>query len=180
MRLHLNLQSGHSAGPISTLSTGSSTLIQGSNSYATQLTQSAAAFSQFREPYESTSSPSSVEVTSDVVNKSNGTSPLSLAEGTEELGGSPNFEVDQALQRIREQLSLDEDNLNDIGAFYSENGAFYSENEISNESGLTINEQDYCGSGGIQDGSNNYASEQYPGLFLLLVLIVITSRKCIM
>ncbi|KAI3733330.1 hypothetical protein L6452_12773 [Arctium lappa] len=147
--------SGHSAGPISTLSTGSSTLIQGSNSYATQFTQSAA-FGQFHEPYESTSSPSSVEVSSDVVTKSNGTSPLSLAAGTEEIGGSPNFEIDQALQRIREQLSLDEDNLKDIGAFYSEN-------ELSNESGLTVNEQDYGGSGGMQDGSNNYASEQYPG-----------------
>ncbi|KAJ9554577.1 hypothetical protein OSB04_018622 [Centaurea solstitialis] len=149
--------SGHSAGPISTLSTGSSTLIQSSNSsYASQVTRSAAAFSHFREPYESTSSPSSVEVSSDVVNKSNGTSPLSQAEATEGIGGSPNFEVDQALQRIREQLSLDEDNLKDLSAFYSEN-------EISNESGLTVNEQDYGGSGGMQDGSNSYASEQYPG-----------------
>ncbi|XP_024990838.1 calmodulin-binding transcription activator 4 isoform X4 [Cynara cardunculus var. scolymus] len=147
---------GHSAGPISTVSTGSSTLIQSSNSYVTQFTQSAAAFSQFREPYESTSSPGSVEVSSDVVIKSNGTSPLTLAEVTEEIGGSPNFEIDQALQRIREQLSLDEDNLKDIGAFYSEN-------EISNESGITVNEQDYGGSGGMHDGSINYTSEQYPG-----------------
>ncbi|KVH92031.1 hypothetical protein Ccrd_005941 [Cynara cardunculus var. scolymus] len=83
---------------------GSSTLIQSSNSYVTQFTQSVAAFSQFREPYESTSSPGSVEVSSDVVIKFNGTGPLTLAEVTEEIGGSPNYEIDYALERIREQL----------------------------------------------------------------------------
>lgn len=151
--------SAHSPGSISTLSTGSSTLIQGSSSYASQFTQSAAAaaaFSQYREPYESTSSPCSVEVSSDVVTNSNGTSPFSLIEGTEEIGGSPNFEIDQALRRIEEQLSLDEDHLKDISAFYTEN-------DMSNESGFSVNEQDYGVSGGMQDG---YASEQYPGGYM--------------
>ncbi|KAK9063540.1 hypothetical protein SSX86_017410 [Deinandra increscens subsp. villosa] len=143
----------HSPGSVSTFSTGSPTLIEGSNSYASQFTQSAAAFNNFHESYDNTSSPSSIEFSSDVVTKSNGTSPLSCTEGFEESGGSPNFEVDQALRRIKEQLSLDEENLKDLSAFYSEN-------EISNESGFSVDEQDY---GEMQDGSNNYASEQYPG-----------------
>ena len=68
------MQSGRSPGSISSLSTGSSTLIQGSSSYASQFTQSAAAFSQYREPYDNTSSPSSIEVSSDVITRSNGKS----------------------------------------------------------------------------------------------------------
>ncbi|KAK9060166.1 hypothetical protein SSX86_020870 [Deinandra increscens subsp. villosa] len=149
--------SGRSPGSTSTFSTESPTLIQGSNSYASQFTQSAAAFSHFREPYDNTSSPSSTEVSSEVVTRSNGTSPLSFTQRIEKNGGSPSFEIDQALRRIEEQLSLDEDNLKDISACVSVN-------EISNESGRLANEQNY---GGMQDGSNNFASEQYPGLFPL-------------
>ncbi|XP_021997158.1 calmodulin-binding transcription activator 4 isoform X2 [Helianthus annuus] len=141
--------SGHSPGAISTFSTRSSTLIQGSSSYGSQLTQSAA-YSQFREPYDNTSSPSSIEVSSDAVTKSNGTGSLSYTQGIEEIGGSPNSEIDQALRRIEEQLSLDEDNLKDISAFYNANI------EISNDS---ANERTYAG---MQHGSNNFASEQYP------------------
>ncbi|KAI3696431.1 hypothetical protein L1987_79446 [Smallanthus sonchifolius] len=144
---------GHSPVSNSTFSTGSSTLIQGSSSYASQFTQSAAAFSQFREPYDNTSSPSSTEVNSDVVTMSNGTGPWSSTQGIEEIGGSPNFEIDQALRRIEEQLSLDEDNLKDISAFVSAN-------DISNESGFPANEQNH---GGMLDGSNNFVSERYPG-----------------
>ncbi|KAI3730814.1 hypothetical protein L1987_61992 [Smallanthus sonchifolius] len=148
--------SGHSPGSVSSLSTDSSTLIQGSNAYASQFTQSAAAFSHFREPYDNTSSPSSIDLSSDLITKSNGTSPLSCTQGIEEIGGSPSFEIDQALRRIKEQLSLEEDYLKDISAFYSEN-------EIPNESGFPVNEQVY---GGMQDGSNNYPSEQYPGEYV--------------
>ncbi|KAK1415859.1 hypothetical protein QVD17_31647 [Tagetes erecta] len=149
--------SGHSPGSISTLSTDSSTLIQGSNSYPSQFYQSPAAFNHFREPYDHNSSPSSIEFSSDVVNYSNGTSPLSCTQGIEETGGSPNLEVDQALRRIKEQLSLDEDNLKDINAFYIEN-------EISNQSGFSVSEQDY---GVMQDGSNqsgfSVSEQDYPG-----------------
>ncbi|XP_071717634.1 calmodulin-binding transcription activator 4-like [Rutidosis leptorrhynchoides] len=147
--------SGHSPGSISTLSTGSSTLIQGSSSYVSQFTQSAARFSQFREPFDNTSSPSSIEVSSDAITKSNGTSPFSL-EGTEVIGGSSSFEIDQALRRIEEQLSLDADNLKELGDFDSMNG-------FSNELEFSANEKNYGGSGGMQEDSSNYASEQYPG-----------------
>ncbi|XP_052622957.1 calmodulin-binding transcription activator 4 isoform X2 [Lactuca sativa] len=115
---------GNSGGSISTLSTGSSSLIQSPDSYATPLSRSGGGFSQ------STSSPSSVEVSSDVVTMSNGTSPLSLIEGTD------NFEIDVALRRIEEQLSLGEENLKDLSLYYSEN-------EISNDSGFSIDDQDY-------------------------------------
>jgi len=149
--------SGHSPGSTSTFSTGSSTLVQGSNSYSSQFIQSAAAFSEFCEPYDNTSSPSSTEVSSDVVTKSNGTGPLSCTQEIEEIGRSPNIKFDQALRRLEEQLSLDEDNLKDVSAFYNAN-------EISNESEFSANDQNH---GGMQNGSNNFASELYPGLFPL-------------
>lgn len=142
---------GHSPGSVSTLSTGSSSLIQSPDSYATPLSRSAGAFSQYREPYDSTSSPGSVEVSSDVVN---GTSPLSQTEG------SPNFEIDQALRRIEEQLSLGEENLKDLGIYYSQN---HNDNGISNDSGFSVDEQDYGGGSGDCSNSNNYVSQQYPG-----------------
>nr|GEV15507.1 ankyrin repeat-containing protein [Tanacetum cinerariifolium] len=151
--------SARSPGSISALSTGSSTLIQGSSSYASQFTQSAAAFSQYREPYDNTSSPSSIEVSSDVITRSNGASPFSLSEGAEISGGSPNFEVDQALRRIEEQLSLGEENLKDISGFYNVN-------EFANELGYSVNEHNYGGSQAMQDGSNSFASEQYPGGYM--------------
>ncbi|KVH95718.1 Ankyrin repeat-containing protein [Cynara cardunculus var. scolymus] len=130
-------------GPLSVSSPGSSTPVQSPISYASQLTRSAAASSEIGEPYESTSSPSCIEVTSSLLNKDEGSSHLNIMEGTEGISGSPNSEIDQALRRIEEQLSLDEDQLKDIGAFYSEN-------EDSYDSGLTVDEQSYNAFSGMQ------------------------------
>ncbi|KAI3698548.1 hypothetical protein L2E82_42179 [Cichorium intybus] len=103
-------------GPLSAFSPGSSSnLVQSSNSYASQLTTS----NETGEPYESSYSPSCIEVSSDSNTK--GT--------TEGINGSPNSEVDQALRRIEEQLSLDDDQLIDIDASY--------------DSGLKFDEQSY-------------------------------------
>ncbi|XP_024994528.1 calmodulin-binding transcription activator 4-like isoform X2 [Cynara cardunculus var. scolymus] len=133
-------------GPLSVSSPGSSTPVQSPISYASQLTRSAAASSEIGEPYESTSSPSCIEVTSSLLNKDEGSSHLNIMEGTEGISGSPNSEIDQALRRIEEQLSLDEDQLKDIGAFYSEN-------EDSYDSGLTVDEQSYNAFSGMQGHS---------------------------
>ncbi|KAL8224516.1 hypothetical protein R6Q57_019991 [Mikania cordata] len=131
-------------------------ITMGSNSCASQFTKSAATFSKLSDPYDDTSSPSSIEINSDVVIQSNGTGPFSVTQGIEEISGSPNFNVDQALRRIEEQMSLDEDNLKDFSAYYRAN-------EISNESGFSANEQNY---GGMQDVINNFASEPYPGEYV--------------
>ncbi|KAI3728407.1 hypothetical protein L6452_17042 [Arctium lappa] len=135
------------AGPLSALPPGSSsTLVQSSISYASQFTRSAAASSEIGEPYESTPSPSCIEVTSSLLTNAEGRSHLNIMEGTEGISGSPNSEIDQALRRIEEQLSLDEDQLKDIGAFYSEN-------EDSYDSGLTVDEQSYNAFRGMQGHS---------------------------
>ncbi|KAJ9549602.1 hypothetical protein OSB04_022145 [Centaurea solstitialis] len=108
-----------------------------------QLTRSAAASSEIGEPYDCTSSPSCIEVTSSLLTNAEGRSHLNIMEGTEAVSGSPNSEVDHALRRIEEQLSLDEDQSKDIGAFYSEN-------EDSYDSGLTVDEQSYNAFGVMQ------------------------------
>lgn len=135
------MQGKHSAGPISTLMLGSSNIVQGSNSYTTSA-------SEYYEHYNSTSGPSSVEVSPDVVITSNGATHFNQ---TESIDGSPDFEINQALRKLEEQLSLD--HMKDIGTFYSEN-----ENEYANELGFTISEQDLGGSERLQYGSDNYVS----------------------
>ncbi|KAJ9563960.1 hypothetical protein OSB04_009120 [Centaurea solstitialis] len=144
----------HSAGPLSTSTLGSSNIIQGSNSYAAQLISSADA-SELGEPYNSISGPSSVEISPDVITQSNGASHLNLTERIDKIDCSPDFEIDQALKRIEEQLSLDRSH---------DNSSFYSNNERPEELGFTINEQSYSGSLGLQYGSEDYVSLQYPVL----------------
>ncbi|KAI3497618.1 hypothetical protein L1887_33048 [Cichorium endivia] len=139
----------HSAGPISTLMLGSSNIVQGSNSYTTRLTSSTSVASEDYEAYNTTSGPGSLEVSPNVVITSNGASHLNLTQIFEDIDGSPDFEINQALRKLEEQLSLDH---------LKDNGTFYSENEL----GFTINEPDFSGSQGLQYGSDNYVSLQYP------------------
>lgn len=111
-------------GPITASSPGSfSNLIQNSNSYASQLTISNA------------SSPSCIEVSSDSVTKTSGTVHL-MENKTEGTSGSPNSEVDQALRRIEEQLSLNDDQLEDVDGLHNKN-------EKSYDFGLAIDEESY-------------------------------------
>ena len=82
------------------------------------------------------------------------TSPFCLWEEAEVSGGLPNFEVDQALRRIEEQLSLGEENLKDISGFYIVN-------ESENKLGHSVNKHNYGGSQAMQyDTNNSFASEQ--------------------
>ncbi|KVH97835.1 Ankyrin repeat-containing protein [Cynara cardunculus var. scolymus] len=143
----------YSAGPAGP-TLGSSNIIQDSNSYANQPLLSADA-SAFGGPYNSISGPSPVEISPDVVTKSNGASCLNLTEQIEEIDGSPDFQIYQALKRMEDKWSLDHP---------KDTGSFFSKNEHPNELGFTINEQSYSGSEGLQYGSDDYVSLQYSGL----------------
>ncbi|KAI3795277.1 hypothetical protein L1987_37928 [Smallanthus sonchifolius] len=144
----------HSAGPISTLTLGSSNIIQCSN-YTTQITLSTST-SEFDEPYTRMSGgPAYLEVSRNVLTTSNESNGLNLTERIEEIDASPDLQINQALRRLEEQLSLDD--VQDIGIFYSDN-------EGPNDLGLTINEQSYIGFEGLQYGSDDYVGLQYPVL----------------
>lgn len=145
----------HNAGSLSVLSSGSSNLIQSPCSNTTQLPATTAVVSEPVESYESTFSPSSIEVSSDVVIKGNGTSCFDGTEFTVKTDGSPELEINQALKRLEEQLSLNDENLKDIGPFYIENDNSY-------DLDYDLREQSYRTTE-MQDGSNNRGLQQYAG-----------------
>ncbi|KAL7241286.1 hypothetical protein ACSBR2_006830 [Camellia fascicularis] len=121
----------HSSGSISQLSPESpSTFSQSPNCYTAQHPGSTIV-SELYEPHQS---PGSVEVSSDAVVKSNGMDHLDWIERKGEMSSSCELEVSQALRRLEEQLSLNDDSLEEIGPFCSEN-------ENSNDSECVINDQ---------------------------------------
>lgn len=126
----------HSAQPISTITFGSSNIIQTSNSYTLSPSPS--------QPYTTMSPP-----------------PTSI---TERIDASPHLQINQALRRLEEHLSLDD--LQDIGILYSDNQA-------PTDLGLTTNDQSFSGSDGLQYASDDHVSLQYGGLFSFVFLITI-------
>ncbi|GFY88119.1 calmodulin-binding transcription activator protein with CG-1 and Ankyrin domain [Actinidia rufa] len=130
----------HSSGSISLLSTVStSTFHQSPSSYAPQYPGSTAIISELSKPRQS---PGSVEDCSDAVIKSNGMHHLDRCESMGEIGSSYLFEGSQALQRLEEQLSLNDDNLENIHPFWSGN-------DNSNDSDFIINDQ--CRSSALEE-----------------------------
>ncbi|KAF5952802.1 hypothetical protein HYC85_010746 [Camellia sinensis] len=130
----------HSSGSISQLSPESpSTFSQSPNCYTAQHPGSTIV-SELYEPHQS---PGSVEVSSDAVVKSNGMDHLDWIERKGEMSSSSELEVSQALRRLEEQLSLNDDSLEEIGPFCSEN-------ENSNDSECVINDQ-YKSSASLDD-----------------------------
>ncbi|KAH0991941.1 hypothetical protein GBA52_003424 [Prunus armeniaca] len=88
-----------------------------SNSPSDKTTQnrgSISMISDLHEPYQNLSSPGSVEVNSDVAIKKNGRENPDKLYGTEESDSSAKFDVSQALRRLEEQLSLNEDSFNEF------------------------------------------------------------------
>ncbi|KAI8018186.1 Lactoylglutathione lyase [Camellia lanceoleosa] len=122
----------HSSETISQLSTGSpSTFNQSPSSFTAQHPGSTAVITELYEPYQS---PGSVEVSSDAVIKNNGMDHIDGIKRMGEISGSSEPEVTQTLQRLKEQLSLDDGNLEEILPFRTEI-------ENSNDSEYIINGQ---------------------------------------
>ncbi|KAK2384144.1 calmodulin-binding transcription activator [Trifolium repens] len=107
-----------SSGPGTQLSPGSSSAYsQSPSSYSNHNPGSTSIIDDSYEPNQSFSSPVSAEVTSD----NNG---MSHSEGTEaESGTSADFKITQALRRLEVQLSLNEDNFEEIAPFRNEHEA---------------------------------------------------------
>jgi hypothetical protein len=112
------LQGRLSSGPGTQLSPGSSSAYsQSPSSYSNHNPESTSIIDDSYEPNQSFSSPVSAEVTSD----NNG---MSHSEGTEaESGTSADFKITQALRRLEVQLSLNEDNFEEIAPFRNEHEA---------------------------------------------------------
>ncbi|KAA8528958.1 hypothetical protein F0562_033554 [Nyssa sinensis] len=147
----------HSSVSLSHLSAASpSTFSQSPSSYTAQHPGSTVVIGELYEPCQSLSSPGSVEVSSDVVIKSNGMDHLDRVERTGDISSSSEHKVTQALKRLEEQLSLDDESLEEIGPFDSEN-------ENSNDLKYIVRTQSYSGSVGMHADSNNHVLQQDEG-----------------
>ena len=86
------------------------------NSYTSQNPGSNSLSSDAHEPYQNLSSPGSVEVSSDIVIKNN------WIDNTVEYTSPADLLVSQALKRLEEQLSLNEDSFKEMSPFCSLDG----------------------------------------------------------
>ncbi|KAG2706575.1 hypothetical protein I3760_05G109900 [Carya illinoinensis] len=125
----------HSPGSFALLSPGSSSSYsQSPTSYISQNPGSNSKPSDF-EPYKSLSSSGS-EVSSEIAIKNNGVDDLERVGRTGQKENFDELQVTQALQRLEEQLSLDEESFQDISLFYNQcenpNDSDIPEYEIEN------------------------------------------------
>ncbi|CDP13355.1 unnamed protein product [Coffea canephora] len=112
----------NNAGTISQFSPiSSSTFSQSPISGNTQQLGSSPLLGESYEQIHNLSSPGSVEFSSSVVIKSNGMNYSQDIERTEEVTSSSSHDISQALRRLEEQLSLNDDRLEEIGNCYTQN-----------------------------------------------------------
>lgn len=151
-------QGSHSGESILELSPGSySTSTHGSNS-DTKVAGSTS-FIEFQKPYESMSSPGSVEVSSNVVIESDRKDQLDTVKSTAKVKNSSDLEINQALRRLEEQLSLNDDSLEQIGFFKDETQNLSDRHTVQTQSPVR--------SAGVQDYSNSLMSQRISGLSLV-------------
>ncbi|KAL6974820.1 Calmodulin-binding transcription activator 4, partial [Sarracenia purpurea var. burkii] len=125
------LQGRDSSGSVSHLSPGStSTFIQSPRSYTAQHPGSTAVINELYKPYQS---PGSEEDNSDEVIKTNGMDLLDRIERMVDISNSSELEFSKALQRLEEELSLDDDSLKEIDPLCRENGNLNDSEYILND-----------------------------------------------
>ncbi|ONI29951.1 hypothetical protein PRUPE_1G224000 [Prunus persica] len=111
---HERLKGKSSTGSFAQSPVSSSSFSHSPSSKTTQNRGSVSMISDLREPYQNLSSPGSVEVNSDAAIKKNGRENPDKLYGTGESDSSAKFDVGQALRRLEEQLSLNEDSFNEF------------------------------------------------------------------
>ncbi|KAJ4710813.1 Calmodulin-binding transcription activator like [Melia azedarach] len=141
----------------------SSTFILSPTSYTTQNPGSTSVISDLYEQQQSLSSPSSVEVTSEVASKDNG------LDSKGEISGSET-EVNQALRKLKEQLSLNDDMFEEIHSFSSQDLEYKTQIPKQDQCGVVLQSPEYIvqegykgGHAGFQGHSNNLLLEQDAG-----------------
>ncbi|CAI9785068.1 unnamed protein product [Fraxinus pennsylvanica] len=90
------------------------------NSYITLQQDSSVVISESYEPCRNASSPSSVEISSDGVN-SRGMYQSDVTERIEDINSSSDPDLGQALRRIEQHLSINDDVVEEINTFYIDN-----------------------------------------------------------
>lgn len=134
-----------------------STLSHIPSSYTTQFAGSTDVVSDLQDPYHSVSSPGSTEVSSSAVIKNGSMNYFDMTKSTQELNASPSLEINKALRRLEEQLSLNDDSLEQIGLIYSGH-------EDSNDTTHTVRNQYLSQSAVVQDDFDNLMVQQCSGI----------------
>lgn len=167
------MQGRYSAASSSHLSPGSSTIIQEHTLY-TSIPGSGSAVTESHEPYQSSFSPLSMEVSSVLAVQNNGVDHLDGDDEFTEVSRSSNAEVGQALRRLEEQLSLNDNDIEEIPPYHRQNGqsedlgGSYSETRPYHdnlEDSEIVNNHQYYGEGsGMLDDSEDSLFIQASGL----------------
>lgn len=145
------------------LSPGSySTLTQSPSLYTNQTPGFTAGVTEFLGPYQSISSPGSVEVSSDVVIKNDSIDHVDVVERIGEVDDSTELEINEALRRLEQQLSLGDGSLKGTGSFCHVN-------ENSNCADI-IHHQSSISSAGMQ-GELDYLIPQKISVFCLFMVL---------
>lgn len=176
------MQGKPSPGAVAPSSPGSSSpFSQSPSSYTTQNPGSNSIISDFFEPYQSSSSPASVEVSSEMAIQNNGMDNLDRMGRTGQRDSSAEIEVTQALRRLEEQLSLNEERFEQISQFCSQDQnsndsnilEYERENSKQDQYAALLHgseniDQCYRGHAIVQDNSNNLELLHDAGSFLCL------------
>lgn len=185
------LQGKSNAGSSTQLSPGSSLSSTQSPCSSTTQNQGSASISDLYEPYQSLTSPGSVEVSSDVVMKTNGGNHFQGVERTSKLGSSTELNVSQALRRLEEQLSLNDDSFKEYDPLYGQdedpnkseplefNGEIPNQDQFANFHGPGHIIHDHCYSGytGMQ-GNPDCLHLGFLFFSILLVHIELSKSTC--
>ncbi|RDY09637.1 Calmodulin-binding transcription activator 4, partial [Mucuna pruriens] len=128
----------------------SSAFSQSPSPYSTQNPGSTSILGDTYEPNQSFSSPGSAEITSDVFTLNNEKDHM---DGTDaESGTSTELEVTQALRRLEEQLSLNENNFEEIAPFLNNHETAHDSNPQHNQRVISSQEQSAAFSGPDDQG----------------------------
>lgn len=174
VQLNCGIQGRQKAGSTSQFSTLSpttvispSTVSPSPNSFASEWPDSSVVIGESYETYRNQSSPSSVEISSSQVIRNTGMNLVDVKERIDDVSSSSTPDLSRALRRIEQQLSLNDDEVNEIDALYIVN-----EDSNDLEDMLRVFEL----SGPTPNGPNNLLSQQsgiYLFIFFLLFLFQI-------
>ncbi|XP_028243458.1 calmodulin-binding transcription activator 4-like isoform X3 [Glycine soja] len=154
-----------SSGAGAQLSPSSSVYTQSPSPYSTQNPGSTSILGDSYEPNQSFSSPGSTKVTSEIFVLNNKMGHMDWADT--ESGTSSELEVTQALRRLEVQLSLNEDNFEDIVSFGSKHETVHDSNPKHDQRVISNQEQSAAFSrpddqGLFYDGCNGRQDHGYP------------------
>lgn len=146
-------------------------------SYVTQNPGSTSLKNDFYEPYQSISSPSSIEITSEMASKDN---------AVDSKGGltSSEAEVNQALRKLKEQLSLNDDMFEEIDSLSRQDLDGKSKISQQDQFGAFLQSSEYVvqeeykgGLAGFLDHSNNHVMHQDAGWLSCVICDVLKVVK---